>query len=120
MTAAIFLSTSNISEGYLILFSGLLIVFSALLTLSLFFKFGLPLMLYAYKIITKGRDKKISDIAIEPNKQFTGEEAAAIAAAIRLYLHTQHDFENPILTIKQARKSYSPWSSKIYGTQNKL
>ena len=33
---------------------------------------------------------------------------------------TQHDFENPILTIKQAQKSYSPWSSKIYGTQNKL
>lgn len=119
MTTAIFLST-HISEGYLILFSGLLIVFSALLTLSLFFKFGLPVMLYIYKIITKGRDKKISDIAMDSNRKFTGEEAAAIAAAIRLYLHTQHDFENPILTIKQAQKSYSPWSSKIYGTQNKL
>lgn len=119
MTAVIFLS-SNISEGYLILFSGLLIVFSALLTLSLFFKFGLPVLLYVYKIITKGRDKQIKDISMDSNRKFTGEEAAAIAAAIRLYLHTQHDFENPILTIKQARKSYSPWSSKIYGTQNKL
>ena len=119
MTAAIFLTT-NISEGYLILFSGLLIVFCALLILSLFFKFGLPVLLYVYKIITKGRDKKIRDIAIEPNHKFTGEEAAAIAAALRIYLHTKHDFENPILTIKQAEKSYSPWSSKIYGTQNKL
>ena len=120
MTAAIFLSTNNISEGYLILFSGLLIVFSALLILSLFFKFGLPMLLYVYKIITKGRDKKIKDITIEPNHKFTGEEAAAIATAIHMYLHAQHDFENPILTIKQAQKSYSPWSSKIYGTQNKL
>lgn len=119
MTATIFLST-NINEGYLILISGLLIVFSALLILSLFFKFGLPVLLYVYKIITKGRDKKIKDISMDSSRKFTGEEAAAIAAAIRLYLHTQHDFENPILTIKQAQKSYSPWSSKIYGTQNKL
>jgi len=119
MTAIIF-QTSNMSEGYLILFSGLLIVFSALLTLSVFFKFGLPILLYIYKIITKGRDKKIKDIAIEPNEKFTGEEAAAIAAAIHLYFNAQHDFENPILTIKQAQKSYSPWSSKIYGTQRKL
>ena len=32
---------SRINEGYLILFSGLVIVFSALLLLSLFFKYGL-------------------------------------------------------------------------------
>lgn len=110
----------QISEGYIILISGLFIVFGALLILSLFFKFGLPLMLYIYKIITKGRDKKIKDISIEVNKEFTGEVAAAISSAIHLYLNDQHDFENPILTIKQAKKSYSPWSSKIYGTQNRL
>ena len=117
---AIIFQTSNISEGYLILFSGLLIVFSALLILSLFFKFGLPVLLYTYKIISKGRDKKIKDISIETNQKFTGEEAAAIATAIHMYFNAQHDFENPILTIKQAQKSYSPWSSKIYGTQRKL
>ncbi len=120
MIAAIFQTSNNMSEGYLILFSGLLIVFSALLMLSLFFKFGLPVLLYTYKIITKRRDKKIKDIAIEPNEKFTGEEAAAIATAIHMYFNAQHDYENPILTIKQAQKSYSPWSSKIYGTQSKL
>jgi len=111
---------STLEEGYLILFSGLIIVFSALLILSLFFKFGLPVMLFIYKIITKGPDKKIKDIPMGANQKFTVEEAAVIAAAIHLYLNEQHDFENPILTIKKAEKSYSPWSSKIYGIQNKL
>jgi hypothetical protein len=110
----------QISEGYVILMTGLIIVFSALLTLSLFFKYGLPIMLYIYKIITKGRDKKIQDISVEIDEKFTGEIAAAISTAIHLYLNEQHDNENAILTIKQARKLYSPWSSKIYGTQNRL
>lgn len=119
MIAALLLMT-KISEGYLILFSGLIIVFGALLILSVFFKFGLPVLLYIYKIITKGPDKKIKDISIQTNQKFTGEEAAAIATAIHLYLNEKHDIENPILTIKQPQKLYSPWSSKIYGTQNKL
>ena len=110
----------QISEGYVILMTGLLIVFSALLTLSIFFKYGLPVMLYIYKIITKGRNKKIKDISIEADENFTGEIAAAISVAIHLYLHEQHDNENAVLTIRQARKLYSPWSSKIYGTQNRL
>jgi Na+-transporting methylmalonyl-CoA/oxaloacetate decarboxylase gamma subunit len=115
-----FLYIDQISEGYVILITGLVIVFSALLLLSLFFKFGLPILLYTYKIITKGRDKKIKDISIEADEKFTGEVAAAIATAIHLYLREQHDNENAVLTIKQARKLYSPWSSKIYGTQNRL
>lgn len=110
----------QISEGYVILITGLVIVFSALLLLTAFFKFGLPVLLYTYKIITKGRDKKITDISPNVNEQFTGEIAAAIATAIHLYLKEQHDEENAVLTIKQARKLYSPWSSKIYGTHNNL
>ena len=114
------LFTDQINEGYIILITGLLIVFSALLTLSLFFKYGLPIMLYIYKIITKKRDKKIKDISIEVSKEFTGEAVAAISTAIHLYLNEQHDHENAILTIKQVKKAYSPWSSKIYGIQNRI
>ena len=112
----------QISEGYVILATGLVIVFSALLTLSLFFKFGMPFLLYVYKIITKRKGKKIKDIQVElkADKELTGEIAAVISTAVHLYLHQQHDNENAILTIKQARKMYSPWSSKIYLTQNKL
>ena len=114
------LDMDQISEGYVILITGLFIVFSALISLFLFFRFGMSYLLYIYKIITKGRDKKIEDIAIEADENFTGEVAAAIATAIHMYLNEQHDEENPILTIKQAKKSYSPWSSKIYGTHNRL
>jgi Na+-transporting methylmalonyl-CoA/oxaloacetate decarboxylase gamma subunit len=110
----------QISEGYVILITGLLIVFSALLILAIFFKYGLPILLYVYKVITKRKDRKIKDIAIEADENFTGEVAAAISAAIQLYLNEQHDNENAVLTIKQARKLYSPWSSKIYGTHNRL
>jgi Na+-transporting methylmalonyl-CoA/oxaloacetate decarboxylase gamma subunit len=110
----------QMSEGYVILITGLTIVFLALILLSTFFKYGLPVLLYIYKIITKGRDKKIKDITVEADKQFTGEIAAVIATAVHLYLKEQHDNENAVLTIKQARKLYSPWSSKIYGTQNTL
>ncbi|WP_372756091.1 OadG family protein [Mariniflexile sp.] len=117
----IFLTTDTITEGYIILITGLLIVFSGLLLLTLFFKYGMPTMLYLYKIITKGPDKKIKEISPKVSPQFTGEIAAAISVAIHLYLNTQHDHENAILTIKQARKMYSPWSSKIYSAyRNRL
>lgn len=116
--AQILLYTDPIDEGYIILITGLIIVFGGLILLTLFFKYALPAMLFIYKIITKGRDKKVTETSTKVDKsQFTGEVAAAISAAIHMYLNQQHDHENAILTIKQARKLYSPWSSKIYGTQ---
>lgn len=114
------LFTDQISEGYVILITGLLIVFGALVILALFFKYGLPVLLYVYKIITKRKDKKISEIKVKADHDFTGEIAAAIGAAIHMYKNEQHDYESAILTIKQVKKPYSPWSSKIYGTRNRL
>lgn len=114
------LVTDQINEGYVILITGLLIVFSALVTLALFFKYGLPVLLYIYKVITKRKDKKISEIKVEADRNFTGEIAAAIGAAVHVYMSEQHDHESAILTIKQVKKPYSPWSSKIYGTQNRI
>jgi len=116
----ILLKTDAISEGYVILITGLLIVFSALVILALFFNYGLPLMLYVYKIITKGKDKKVSEIKVKRDSDFTGEISAVIGAAVHMYTSEQHDYESAILTIKQVKKPYSPWSSKIYGTQNRL
>ena len=40
---------------------------------------------------------------------------AAIAASIFLYRSEVHDIEDTVLTIKRIDRSYSPWSSKIYG-----
>ncbi|WP_053991197.1 OadG family protein [Mangrovimonas sp. TPBH4] len=115
------LSISNIDEGYVILLTGLLIVFSGLLTLTLFFKFGLPLLLKFYNGLKPGKPKKKNKESIvnkDLGNAFTGEVAAAISMGIHLYLDEQHDNENAVLTIKQARKMYSPWSSKIYGAYN--
>ncbi|WP_458626587.1 OadG family protein [Winogradskyella sp. PC D3.3] len=114
------LYTDQISEGYVILITGLLIVFGALTTLALFFNYGLPVMLYMYKVITKGKDKKISEIKVKEDHGFTGEISAVIGASVHMYLSEQHDNESAILTIKQVKKTYSPWSSKIYGVQNRI
>ncbi len=48
----------------------------------------------------------------------TGEINAAIAAAIHLYRSELHDFEDTVLTMKKVSRTYSPWSSKIYGLRN--
>ena len=113
------LTISNIDEGYVILLTGLLIVFSGLLTLTVFFKYGLPFILKFYNSLKPGPKTSNKEIINKPlGNEFTGEVAAAISLGIHLYLNEQHDNENAILTIKQARKLYSPWSSKIYGAYN--
>jgi len=48
----------------------------------------------------------------------SGEVNAAIAAAIHLYRSELHDYENTVLTINKVSRTYSPWSSKIYGLRN--
>lgn len=47
--------------------------------------------------------------------EVTGETNAAIAMALYLYSVELHDAENTVLTINKVSRTYSPWSSKIYG-----
>jgi len=49
----------------------------------------------------------------------TGEETAAIAMALHLFLEV-HDEESGVLTINKVSKPYSPWSSKIYAVRNQF
>ena len=44
----------------------------------------------------------------------SGEEAAAIAMALHEFMNDAHDVEDLILTINKVKRTYSPWSSKIY------
>lgn len=44
----------------------------------------------------------------------SGEEAAAIAMALHEFMNDAHDVEDMILTINKVKRTYSPWSSKIY------
>ncbi len=50
-----------------------------------------------------------------PKVVMTGEENAAIAAALYLFFSELHDEEKYVMTIRKVSKTYSPWSSKIYG-----
>lgn len=49
----------------------------------------------------------------------SGDEIAAIAMALHLYKNDLHDTESLTLTFNRISKTYSPWSSKIYGIMNK-
>ena len=44
----------------------------------------------------------------------SGEEAAAIAMTLHEFMNDAHDVEDMILTINKVKRTYSPWSSKIY------
>ena len=43
-----------------------------------------------------------------------GEVFAAIAMAMHEFQSDVHDVEDTVLTITRVKRSYSPWSSKIY------
>ncbi len=93
---------------------GYVIVFCALLFLYMFFH-NLPKVLYF-----KWKRDKINQGEPSPpevEQIITGEETAAIAMALHLYLEV-HDEESGVLTIKKVSKPYSPWSSKIYAVRN--
>lgn len=50
----------------------------------------------------------------------TGEENAAIAAALYLFFSELHDQERYVMTIKKVSRTYSPWSSKFYNIWNNM
>jgi Na+-transporting methylmalonyl-CoA/oxaloacetate decarboxylase gamma subunit len=51
-------------------------------------------------------------------KEVSGEEYAAIAAAIYLYDNELHDKENTILTIEKTTRAWTPWNAKYFGMNN--
>jgi Na+-transporting methylmalonyl-CoA/oxaloacetate decarboxylase gamma subunit len=93
---------------------GYIIVFSALLILYFFFNF-LPRIIY----FKRGK-KEPEGNANSVKQQILGEETAAIAMALHLFLDEFHDEESGVLTIKKTSKAYSPWSSKIYAVRNQF
>lgn len=64
-------------------------------------------------LIAQGKHEEAS--RIEDEDEITGDELAAAFMAIHLYLNSLEDQENAIITMKKVSRTYSPWSSKIYG-----
>lgn len=88
---------------------------------------GLILLYIAFRIIGKAsvslsarnamKAKGITDKQEAKEKQLgraPGEVFAAIAMAMHEMQNDVHDVEDTVLTITRVKRSYSPWSSKIY------
>ena len=101
------------NDGILISVVGYVVVFLALLMLYIFFSNLTRFLIYRQRKRLKGAGKE-SNFQKE-KLSITGEVNAAISMALYLHFEEIHDFENTVLTIKKVQKTYSPWSSKIYG-----
>ncbi|MCL1973957.1 MAG: OadG family protein [Bacteroidetes bacterium] len=92
------------------------VVFSALILLYLIFRqVGVQMMAAARRRNLKKQRAAAQPETIIPSEELSEAAFAAIAAAIHLYSEELHDLENAVLTINKVSRSYSPWSSKIYG-----
>lgn len=116
MPEIVLLSNNISSSSIIIAIVGYIIVFSALLLLYFFFQ-TLPRFLY-YK--PKKVEINSSNKSENLEKQILGEETAAVAMALHLFLDEMHDEESGVLTIKKISRAYSPWSSKIYAVRNQF
>jgi Na+-transporting methylmalonyl-CoA/oxaloacetate decarboxylase gamma subunit len=93
------------------------VVFSALLLLYVVFKNTKRIYSINLKELLS-RKKAVADLPKPEPEEISGEVNAAIALAIHLYISELHDHEEAVLTIKKVARTYSPWSSKIYGLRN--
>lgn len=95
------------------------VVFITLLMLSvIFMMYGKSLVRWQnYRTIKHLKEKKKGEqnYTVKRIEEISGEEYAAISAAIHLYNDTLHDEENTVLTIQKQKRHYSPWSSKFQG-----
>ncbi len=114
----------NDPYGFIMAMLGMGIVFTILILLYVIFSNTPKLFTQSFKQkLTALFKRKAPEIAaeeevVEPEPDLTGEVNAAIAAAIHLYRSELHDFEDTVITMKKVSRSYSPWSSKIYGLRN--
>jgi glutaconyl-CoA/methylmalonyl-CoA decarboxylase subunit delta len=91
---------------------GYVVVFVALLLLYiLFFNLTKVLQINVKRLLRK-EGKVIEE---KDDLSISGEVNAAIAMALHLYYSEIHDKEQTVLTINLTSRTYSPWSSKIYG-----
>lgn len=102
--------------GIVMSITSMSVVFLALILLYIVFKhIGKASIRSSQKKsdIVTGNDSKVPDNDVS---ETSGEVIAAISLALQLFKEENeaHDYENTILTIDKVKRSYSPWSSKIY------
>lgn len=92
------------------------VVFMGLLLLYLIFK---QVGKFAISASKRNAQKAKGVVAVSDDAgQESGEIFAAIATALYEMSDDNHDIENTVLTIRKVARTYSPWSSKIYGLRD--
>ena len=97
---------------------GYIVVFVALAILV--FVFVRIKRIQDFFVLKKWKRNKPELAETDPGKETSGDENAAICTALYLYFSEMHDEEKYVMTIRKVSKTYSPWSSKIYGILNKM
>lgn len=91
----------------------MIVVFLALIMLYLTFKYIAKL--YNIDLRKRFRKSRPNEDIPEELEDIPGETLAAISLALHLYHQQIQGLEDAVITFKNASKTYSPWSSKIYG-----
>lgn len=106
---------ANDSLGIAMTITAMIVVFLGLILLYVVFKqvgkFAIAASKRNAMKASDGQSTKISENA----GQESGEIFAAIASALYEMSDDNHDIENTVITIRKVARTYSPWSSKIYG-----
>jgi Na+-transporting methylmalonyl-CoA/oxaloacetate decarboxylase gamma subunit len=104
-------------HGYLMAIMAMIVVFTALTLLYTLFKWLGKLNMAIEERRT--RNAKKAELLTRADKTptaFAGEaEIAAIAMALHQFGSEMHDKQSDVITINRVARTYSPWSSKIYG-----
>ncbi len=100
------------SGAILISVVGYVVVFISLLLLFTIFSNMQRVLTFKQRKKLKEQGHKAADAE---DLNISGEVSAAVSMAIHLHFAEIHDFENTVLTIKKVQRTYSPWSSKLYG-----
>ena len=103
---------SNDPSGIGAIMPAFLFVFLALLLLYFLFKIIGHIMTIDARKAKKLLEASSPGLAKE---RLSGEVNAAIVMALYLYGNELHDQEDPVITMTKVSRTYSPWSSKIYG-----
>ncbi len=67
-----------------------------------------------------GKKAKTLSASNNPVGEVPSADVVAIGMALHLFYDEVHANESDVITIKRIERRYSPWSSKIYGTNNYL
>lgn len=105
----------NDASGVAMTLTAMAVVFLGLFLLFLIFKQIGKMSIAASKRNAQKAAGRVSSSLADDAGQESGEIFAAIATALYEMSDDNHDIEHTVLTIRKVARTYSPWSSKIYG-----